>query len=128
MADRVALLGGRRAAWAEYEGSDRVHSGVNSGVAGTGWFLHDLGLVTGDDAFSGAAEGAKTWLAATAVKPRPTGCPGMAPACGGEWTLAGEPSWHWGSAGILGFLARMEGWPVDSPGMQPGLVPGQPAG
>jgi lantibiotic modifying enzyme len=122
----VALIEDDGLAWAEYEGSDRVHVGVNSGVAGTGWFLHDLGLATGDDAFSGAADGAKTWLAAVG-EPTTEGLSWHATRVRGEWTLAGEPSWHWGSAGILGFLARMEGWPVDSPGMQPGLVPGQPA-
>jgi hypothetical protein len=63
-------------AWAEYDGSDRVHSGVNSGV----------GLATGDEAFSRARR----------------------------------------LHGALEFLARLEGWPVDSPGMQPGLVPAQP--
>jgi hypothetical protein len=73
-------------AWAEYDGSDRVHSGVNSGVVGTGWFLHDVGLATGDEAFSRARR----------------------------------------LHGVLEFLARLEGWPVDSPGMQPGLVPAQP--
>jgi hypothetical protein len=58
--------GGR--AWAEYEGSDRVHSALNSGVAGTGWYLHDLGLVTADDPFVQAAQDAQKWLVATAVK------------------------------------------------------------
>lgn len=121
----VALSEGDGLAWAEYDGSDRVHSGVNSGVAGTGWFLHDLGLATGENSFSRAAQGARAWLAATAVS-GPEGLSWHATRVGGEWTLAAEPSWHWGSAGILGFLARLEGWPVDSPGMQPGLVPGQP--
>jgi uncharacterized protein YyaL (SSP411 family) len=117
--------GGR--AWAEFEGSDRVHSALNSGVAGTGWYLHDLGLVTGDDTFVQAAQDAQKWLVATAVK-ADTGWSWHGTRVDGEWTLADEPSWHWGAAGVLAFLARMDGWPVDSPGMQPSLVPLQPAG
>jgi hypothetical protein len=122
---RVALPERSGAAWAEYEGSDRVHSGLNSGVAGTGWFLYDLSLATGDDSFFEAAESARDWLAATAVSSE-EGLFWHGTRTGSTWRLPGEPSWHWGSAGILGFLARMQGWNIDSPGMQPGLVPGQP--
>ncbi|HSU08756.1 MAG TPA: hypothetical protein VLK57_06100, partial [Pseudonocardia sp.] len=67
------------------------------------------------------------WLVATAVKAE-TGWSWHGTRVDGEWTLADEPSWHWGAAGVLAFLARMHGWPVDSPGMQPSLVPLQPAG
>ena len=116
--------GGR--AWAEYEGSERIHSGLNSGVAGIGWFLYDLGLATGDNGFTEAAQGARRWLVATAVAAEP-GLSWHATRVDGEWTLPGEPSWHWGTAGVLAFLARMDGWPVDSPGMQPALVPVRPA-
>ena len=56
----MALSESGGSAWPEYVGSDRVHSGINSGAAGTGWFLHDLGLATGDSSFSGAAEGTQT--------------------------------------------------------------------
>jgi lantibiotic modifying enzyme len=124
---QVALAedGGR--AWAEYEGSDRVHSGLNSGVAGTGWYLHDLGLVTGDDTFTQAAQDAQKWLSATAVK-TDSGWSWHGTRVGGDWTLPDEPSWHWGAAGVLAFMARMDGWPVDSPGMQPSLVPLRPVG
>ena len=117
--------GGR--AWAEYEGSDRIHSGLNSGVAGTGWFLHDLGLVTGDDDFTRAAQDARRWLLASATGSEP-GWTWHGTRIGGEWTLPDEPSWHWGTAGVLAFLARLDGWPVDSPGMQPALVPLRPVG
>jgi uncharacterized protein YyaL (SSP411 family) len=117
--------GGR--AWAEYEGSDRVHTGLNSGVAGTGWFLHDLGLATGDDGFTRAAQDARGWLLAVATEAEP-GMTWHATRVGGEWTLPDEPSWHWGTAGVLAFLARLDGWPVDSPGMQPALVPLRPVG
>lgn len=116
--------GGR--AWAEYEGGERVHSGLNSGVAGTGWFLQDLGLATGDDGFTQAAQDARRWLVAVATKAEP-GWSWHGTRVGGEWTLPNEPSWHWGTAGVLAFLARMDGWPVDSPGMQPALVPIRPS-
>ncbi|MGE3662921.1 MAG: lanthionine synthetase LanC family protein [Pseudonocardia sp.] len=116
----VALPEHGGCAWAEYEGSDRVHSGLNSGVAGTGWFLHDLGVATGGAEFGTAAQQARQWLVATAVESQ-AGSSWYGTRVGTEWTLGGEPSWHWGGAGILAFLARMQGWPVDSPGMQPAL-------
>lgn len=113
-------------AWAEYEGSPTVHTSTNSGAAGTGWFLDSLGRVTGDDEFSGAARAARNWLLAVATPERRWGATREA----GTWTLPAEPSWHWGSAGVIGFLARMAGGPVDSPAMQEVLVPleGPPPG
>jgi hypothetical protein len=112
-------------AWAEYEGSSTVHTATNSGAAGTGWFLDALGRVTGEDQFTAAAREARDWLLAVAT---PDGRWG-ATRQGGTWTLGGEPSWHWGAAGVIGFLARTAGGPVDSPGMQEVLVPldGPPA-
>ena len=38
-----------------------------------------------------------------------------------KWHLAREPSWHWGTAGIVAFLARMRGFGLDMPGEQPGF-------
>lgn len=121
----VAVQEGGGVAWAEFEGSDVVHTGINSGAAGTGWFLHDLGLATGDATFLDSAQQARAWLAATAV-PTPDGLRWHGSREDTTWLLAGEPSWHWGGAGVVGFLARLEGWDVDSPGMQPALIPGQP--
>jgi Lanthionine synthetase C-like protein len=106
-------------AWAEYEGSRTVHASTNSGAAGTGWFLDSLGRVTRDGEFSAAARDARAWLLAVAT---PDGHWG-ATRQNGTWTLGGEPSWHWGSAGVIGFLSRLAGGPVDSPGMQEVLVP-----
>lgn len=106
-------------AWAEYEGSPIVHTATNSGAAGTGWFLDSLGRVTGDDEFAGAARAARNWLLAVATPEHRWGATREA----GRWTLGGEPSWHWGAAGAIGFLTRMAGGPVDSPGMQEVLVP-----
>ncbi len=106
-------------AWAEFEGSRTVHTATNSGAAGTGWFLDTLGRVTGEEEFAAAALDARSWLLAVATPDHRFG----ATRQGGTWTLGGEPSWHWGSAGIIAFLARMQGGPVDSPAMQEVLVP-----
>ncbi|MGE0297492.1 lanthionine synthetase LanC family protein [Pseudonocardia sp.] len=121
----VALQEGDGLAWAEYVGSERVHSGLNSGVAGTGWFLHDLGLASGQKSFGDAATKARHWLVATAVT-EGGGWSWHGTRVGEGWTLPGEPSWHWGSAGVLAFFARLNGWATDSPGMQPALVPPRP--
>lgn len=115
----VALVEPVGRAWAEYEGSPLVHTATNSGAAGTGWFLDSLGRVTGEDEFAGAARAARNWLLAVATPEHRWGATRRA----GTWTLGGEPSWHWGAAGVIGFLARMGGGPVDSPGMQEVLVP-----
>ena len=37
---------------------------------------------------------------------------------GGKPALLAEPSWHWGSAGIAAFAARLVGWSGRSPGGQ----------
>jgi len=106
-------------AWAEFEGSPTVHTATNSGAAGTGWFLDTLGRVTGDAEFTAAAHDARDWLLSVATPEHRWG----ATRVRGTWTLGGEPSWHWGAAGAMSFLARMEGGPVDSPAMQEVLVP-----
>ena len=67
------------------------------------------------------------WLLASATGSEP-GWSWHGTRIGAEWTLPDEPSWHWGTAGVLAFLARLDGWPVDSPGMQPALVPLRPVG
>ncbi|MEJ2867533.1 lanthionine synthetase LanC family protein [Actinomycetospora sp. OC33-EN08] len=106
-------------AWPEFEGSPTTHLSTNSGAAGTGWYLDTLGRVTGEDSYRDAARAAQRALVST-MRPDGTWPSNLTD---GAPRLLGEPSWHWGSAGILGFLARMAGGPVDSPGMQPPLVP-----
>jgi peptidoglycan/xylan/chitin deacetylase (PgdA/CDA1 family) len=113
------------AAWAEYSGSPVVHSGVNSGVAGIGWYLYDLGLATRERSFTATAVSAREWLTATVVQSR-DGTFWQECRSAGQWRMPGEPSWHWGSAGIAVFLARLGGWRGDSPGMQSGLVSNTP--
>lgn len=116
----VALEEDEGTAWAEYAGSSTVHSSTNSGVAGTGWFLDDLARATGDTSFADTARAARSWLTLTTAPER------WGSRAGSAWTNPREPSWHWGRAGVVGFTARLAGWPVDSPGMQPGLLPGRP--
>ncbi|GAA4778539.1 hypothetical protein GCM10023200_09420 [Actinomycetospora chlora] len=106
-------------AWAEFEGSPTVHTSTNSGAAGTGWYLDTLARVTGEEEFAAAALDARSWLLAVATPDGRWGATREA----GTWTLGGEPSWHWGAAGIVGFLARTAGGPVDSPAMPEVLVP-----
>ncbi|GLZ50288.1 hypothetical protein Acsp06_64730 [Actinomycetospora sp. NBRC 106375] len=106
-------------AWEEFEGSPTVHTATNSGAAGTGWFLDTLGRVTGEVEFAAAARDARAWLLSVATPDGRWGATREA----GTWTLGGEPSWHWGAAGVIGFLARTAGGPVDSPAMQESLVP-----
>ncbi|WP_433801910.1 lanthionine synthetase LanC family protein [Actinomycetospora sp. CA-084318] len=105
--------------WPEFEGSPISHLSTNSGAAGTGWYLDTLARVTGEAGYRDAALGAQRWLSAS-IRPDGTWPSNVTD---GRPRLLGEPSWHWGSAGILAFLARMSGGPVDSPGMQPPLVP-----
>ena len=105
--------------WPEFEGSATTHLSTNSGAAGTGWYLDTLGRVTGEASYRDAAGGAQRFLAAAQLPD------GSWPSnlTGGRPGLIGEPSWHWGTAGVLGFLTRMSGGPVDTPAMQAPLVP-----
>lgn len=130
--DRTATEAGDGLAWPIMvdqnldETNPNRATGMEEGAAGIGWFLQDLGLGTGADGFTQAAQEARRWLVAVATKAEP-GWSWHGTRVSGEWTLPDEPSWHWGTAGVLAFLARMGGWPVDSPGMQPALVPIRPA-
>lgn len=107
-------------AWADQLAGDTsttFHLSVNAGTAGVGWFLYDLGLATGEQQFYDAAAAARTWaLAQDTNNSWPT------TRVAGTWQMPNEPSWHWGTAGVFGFLARLNGWPVDSPGMEPSIT------
>jgi uncharacterized protein YyaL (SSP411 family) len=107
--------------WPEDEGHRLVHTSLDNGAPGIGIVLHDLAVATGDSRFAAAARGARTWIAAVAQEDSDgpfwfehRGVHG--------WALPADPSWHWGSAGIIGFLATMDGWALDVPGEQPGLL------
>jgi lantibiotic modifying enzyme len=119
----VAQRAGPGYTWPEDVGLPLTHTGLDNGAAGIGWFLHDLFLVTGSARFEAAARGAMSWLAAVMRQGRP-GPYWQENYDGRSWHINAEPSWHWGTAGIAGFLARLDGLRVDSPGEEPGLTGG----
>jgi len=106
-------------------GSKYSHPNLNNGAAGIGTFLYDLYRATGDKQYLKGAQGARTWLIATAahdgrnlywndvdVGDNPNeGTP-----------FRNDPSWHWGDAGIIAFLARLSGGSLDVPGEQDALT------
>jgi hypothetical protein len=124
---KVAIKGPNgQLSWREYQNpaSPLVHANLNNGAAGIGMFLYDMSeaLKKKDPVvaarYLAGAQGAQKWLMATAVHK------------GGlvYWHDYGrgdnnapyskDPSWHWGNAGIIAFLARMSGGTVDIPGEQ----------
>lgn len=114
--------GGR--AWEEDAGRPLVHTSLDNGAPGIGDFLHDLWLANGDNQYQAAANAAVTWLRAVARYDK-VGVYWFENRHGfgsqADWDLPREPSWHWGTAGIASFLARMNGWKTDMPGEEPGL-------
>lgn len=119
-AQAQSAAGGLR--WPEDAGIKLVHTSLDNGAPGIGWFLNDLYRADATQTQANAdAQAAEQWLAGTYVTD-PLGiywyenCKGDK-AC----KLAADPSWHWGLSGIDGFFSRLSGWPVDSPGEEPGL-------
>lgn len=112
-------LGGN--SWPEDLGRPLVHTSLNNGAPGIAWFLDDLAFVTHDRDYSQAVRDARRWLRAVA-RTDSRGVYWPEHRDGRAWHLAREPSWHWGTAGIVGFLARMRGWTTDMPGEEPGFT------
>jgi hypothetical protein len=113
----VAIAG---SAWAELPGDATVpvHVGLDSGAAGIGWVLEDLARAGLDPAANRAAAwSALAGLRADADRDR-HGAFWYANRTGGRPRLRAEPSWHWGSAGIAAFAARLAGWSGSGPGGQ----------
>jgi Lanthionine synthetase C-like protein len=104
--------------WNELPGDlgSPVHVGLDSGAAGIGWVLDDLA----DAGVDTAANRAAAWSALSGLRTDATndnlGTLWYENVTGGKPALAAEPSWHWGSAGIAGFAARLAGWSGRSPG------------
>jgi hypothetical protein len=103
-------------AWPEHSGDAPLSPSLDNGAAGIGWFLDDLWLATGQTNFERGAQAARSWLTSQAHHA----------TTGASWTgmdgttnLPGEPSWHWGEAGIAAFLVRAAGWQLDIPGEEP---------
>ena len=111
---------GATISWSEDQGRHPVHTGLNNGASGIGVFLYDLYDATGSPSYRAGAESALSWIASSARHER-----GDTFWCehirDGQWHLCGEPSWHWGAAGILDMAARFDGWPLDIPGEEPGF-------
>ena len=108
-------------AWAELPGDPTVpvHVGLDGGGAGVGWVLHDLARAGIDPtANRTAARAALERLRATASRDR-LGAFWYGNRLGNQRRLRAEPSWHWGSAGIAAFAARLAGWSGRGPGGQP---------
>ncbi len=106
--------------WNELPGDlgSPVHVGLDSGAAGIGWVLEDLADAGIDTAANRAAAwSALAWLRARAVHDN-LGTLWYENLTGGKPALPAEPSWHWGSAGIAAFAARLAGWSGRSPGGQ----------
>ena len=95
-----------------------VHVGLDSGAAGIGWVLEDLA----DAGIDTAANRTAAWSALAGVQARAAhdrlGTLWYENVTGGRPALPAEPSWHWGSAGIAAFAARLAGWSGRSPGGQ----------
>ena len=95
-----------------------VHPNLNNGASGIGMFLEDLYQATQDPRFRAGSQGAQNWLTTTATNDGKTiywndnddGAP-----------FAKDPSWHWGSSGIISFLLHMQGGKRDVPGEQSSL-------
>ena len=96
-----------------------LHVGLDSGAAGIGWVLEDLARAGIDPAANrAAARSALAGLRAEAA-PRPArGVLVREPDRNAGRRLRAEPSWHWGSAGIAAFAARLAGWSGRRPGGQ----------
>ena len=95
-----------------------VHVGLDSGAAGIGWVLEDLARAGLDPVANRAA--ARSALAALHARAAHDGLGTLwyESQTAGEPLLAAEPSWHWGSAGIAAFAARLAGWSGQGPGGQ----------
>jgi hypothetical protein len=114
----VAIAG---AAWAELPGDPTVpvYVGLDSGAAGIGWVLEDLARAGIDRAANRrAARSALAGLRDAASRDR-LGAFWYGNRLGSRRSLRAEPSWHWGSAGIAAFAARLSGWSGRGPGGQP---------
>ncbi|MCW2961123.1 MAG: hypothetical protein JWM90_1510 [Thermoleophilia bacterium] len=126
-ADWLYRVGMRRnggIAWPEYIGSDIVHTSLNNGAAGIGWFFLDMDKASPSLRYRAAARGAIRWIESVSRSDGRGGRLVPANRTAGRPRLVGEPSWHWGGAGVAAFLDRAAGGVADTPGMPPALPTG----
>ena len=109
-----------RGAWRElpHHPESPVHVGLDGGAAGIGWVLADLaGAGIDADANRQAARSALAGLRDDAARDE-LGAFWYEHRTGSRSRLPAEPSWHWGTAGIAAFAARLSGWSGTAPGGQ----------
>jgi uncharacterized protein YyaL (SSP411 family) len=117
----VAANSGGGDSWPEDQSVALTHTSLDNGAPGIAWFLHDLALETGQPHYEQAAESVVSWLSAVQKHDR-LGTYWAENVDRHGWHLPADPSWHWGTAGIAGFLARIAGWSTDIPGEEPALT------
>ncbi len=79
------------------------HVNLNNGVAGIGMYLQDLYLTTGDNKYHDGAAGALKWIMNSAQHQGKN----IFWIDNSDGTFQNDPSWHWGDAGIIEFVQRM---------------------
>lgn len=106
--------------WHEYETPRNpiTHTNLNNGAAGIGMFFQDLAEVTGNQQYQDLVTQTRSKIESTALR---DGKVIYWDDNDGEDDYSRDPSWHWGTAGIVAFLARTEGSKFNMPGMQSGL-------
>jgi lantibiotic modifying enzyme len=107
--------------WHEYESPAKptVHANLNNGAAGIGMFLLDLAESSHDSTYHDLAVQAFNWLTETAQRDQKNNI--YWNDNDGDDDYSHDPSWHWGTAGIIAFLAKIDGGKTDIPGEQPAL-------
>jgi hypothetical protein len=110
--------------WPEDQGRQLVHTSLDNGSPGIGIFFYDLYAVTGAPAYRNGALDAQRWVQSVSFHDR-NGVYWCEHLRNENWHLCGEPSWHWGQAGIIDFAARLKGWQLDIPVEQTGFDRGQ---
>jgi hypothetical protein len=107
--------------WPEDEGRNLIHTSLDNGAPGIAVFLYDLYAATGAPSYRDGAADAQRWIQSVTFQDhgKPYWCEHIQD---GNWHLCHEPSWHWGAAGIIDMAARLEGWPLDIPGEEPGFI------
>jgi rhamnogalacturonyl hydrolase YesR len=93
------------------------HVNLNNGAAGIGMFFIDLNKATSNEKYQKAAQGALKGIMNSAQH---NGSDIFWKDKSGN-TFQADPSWHWGDAGIIEFLQRMNGGGQDILGEQPAI-------
>jgi lantibiotic modifying enzyme len=107
-------------AWREDEHSSNtlVRPNLDNGAAGIGMFLHDLAKASGNNKYQTAAEGAVKGLVSSASHSGNN----VYWQDNDEGNLfKNDPSWHWGLAGYIEAIQRINGGQQDIIGEQPSL-------